>query len=197
MGEWRFGKTTSNRSKNGTMRMNRWLMAAGMATTMFLGANTLQAQPQDGNRPRFDPAQFMQRRLDSIKEQMEITDEGEWKAIQPLVQKVMDAQMQSMRGMARGMMGGPPRRGGDNGPGGDQGQRRGGGFGGFGQPNPDAEALQKAVDAKAPKAELKAALDKYQASVKAKQADLEKARDDLRKVLTTRQEAIATLNGLL
>lgn len=182
------------------MRINRWLMAAGMAAAMCLGTSDVQAQPGQGgpggDRPRFDPAQFMQRRLDGIKEQMEITDEGEWKAIQPLVQKVMEAQMQSMRGMARGMMGGPPRRGGDNAQG-DQGQRRGGGFGGFGQPNPDAEALQKAVDAKAPKAELKAALDKYQASRKAKQAELEKAQDDLRKVLTTRQEAIATLNGLL
>jgi hypothetical protein len=178
------------------MRINRWLMLAGMAAGMFLGTSGLQAQ-QDGNRQRFDPAQFMQRRLDSLKEQMEITDDNEWKAIQPLVQKVMEAQMQSMRGMARGMMGGPPRRGGDNAQGGnDQGGRRGG-FGGFGPANPDAEALQKAVDAKAPKAELKAALDKYQASRKARQADLEKAQDELRKVLTTRQEAVATLNGLL
>ena len=183
------------------MRINRWLMAAGMAAAMYLGTNDVQAQPgqgQGGDRPRFDPAQMMQRRMDGIKEQMEITDDGEWKAIQPLVQKVMEAQMQSMRGMARGMMGGPPRRGGDNAQGGDQSQRRGGGgFGAFGQPNPEAEALQKAVDAKAPKAELKAAVEKYQASRKAKQAELEKAQDELRKVLTTRQEAIATLNGLL
>lgn len=172
------------------MRMNRWLMVAGAALGMFLGNNQAQAQ-QDNNRPRFDPAQMMQRRLDSIKEQMEITDDGEWKAIQPLVQKVMEAQFASMRGMGRGMMG-PRRGGGDNA---DQGQRRGGGM--FGQPDPAAEALQKAVDAKAPKAELKAALEKYQASRKTKQSELEKAQDDLRKTLTTRQEAIATLNGLL
>ena len=67
----------------------------------------------------------------------------------------------------------------------------------MGQANPEAEALQKAIDAKAPKAEIKAALDRYVASRKAKQADLEKAQDELRKVLTARQEAIATLNGLL
>jgi len=40
-------------------------------------------------------------------------------------------------------------------------------------------------------------LDKYVASRKAKQAQLEKAQEDLRKILTSRQEAIATLNGLL
>jgi hypothetical protein len=77
--------------------------------------------------------------------------------------------------------------------GGDQPRR--GGFGG--PPSPEADALQKAIDAKAPKAEIKAAIEKYVASRKAKQAELEKAQDDLRKVLTTRQEAIATLNGLL
>jgi hypothetical protein len=181
------------------MTINRWLLAAGMVAAMCLGSNSVQAQPQqDGNRQRFDPAQMMQRRMDSLKEQLEITDEAEWKAIQPLIQKVTEAQFASMRGMGRGMMGGPPRRTGDNAQGGDQaqGQRRGG-FGGFGQPNPEAEALQKAVDAKASKAELKAALDKYQASRKAKQADLEKAQDELRKVLTTRQEAVLTLNGVL
>jgi hypothetical protein len=57
--------------------------------------------------------------------------------------------------------------------------------------------LQKAIDAKAPKAEVKAALEKYVAARKAKQAELEKAQEELRKVLTSRQEAIATLNGLL
>ena len=66
-----------------------------------------------------------------------------------------------------------------------------------GTPSPEADALQKAIDSKASKAEMKAALDKYVASRKAKQAALEQAQADLRKVLTSRQEAIATLNGLL
>ena len=67
----------------------------------------------------------------------------------------------------------------------------------FGQPSPEAEALQKAVDAKAPKAELKAAIAKYNEARKAKQAELEQAQENLRKVLTARQEALATLNGAL
>jgi len=79
--------------------------------------------------------------------------------------------------------------------GGGGGQRRGGFFNQT--PSPEAEALQKAIDAKASKAELKAAMDKYVASRKAKQAELEQAQENLRKVLTSRQEAIATLNGLL
>jgi hypothetical protein len=95
----------------------------------------------------------------------------------------------------RGMFGGR-NRGGNNGqPADQQGQQGRGGFGGT--PNPAADALQKAIDSKASKAELKAALDKYLASRKASQAALQQAQDDLRKVLTSRQEAIATLNGLL
>ena len=44
---------------------------------------------------------------------------------------------------------------------------------------------------------LKAALAKYIESRKAKQAELETAQANLRKVLSVRQEAIASLNGLL
>jgi len=40
-------------------------------------------------------------------------------------------------------------------------------------------------------------LEKYAASRKAKQAEMEKAQAALRELLTPRQEAIAVLNGLL
>jgi len=163
------------------------------------GAGGGQGRGGPGGR-NFDPAQMQQRMMDNLKEQLEITDETEWKAVQPLIQKVMDARRATMSGMGRGMFGGGMRRGGpqggaDNAPAADQQNRRGGGM--FGQPSPEAEALQKAVDAKAPKAELKAAVAKYNEARKAKQAELEQAQDALRKVLTARQEAIATLNGAL
>jgi hypothetical protein len=44
---------------------------------------------------------------------------------------------------------------------------------------------------------MKAAIAKFQAARKAKMADLEKAQAELRGVLTVRQEAIATSDGLL
>lgn len=184
------------------MKFNRSLVLAGATALLCLGVNQTglaqqdNAGPPPGGRGNFDPAQMRQRIMDRVKEQLEVSDDAEWKAMEPLVQAVMDARMSSMGGM-RGMFGGPRRGGGNggNGGGGDQ-PRRGGGP--FGQPpSPEAEALQKAIDAKAPKAEVKAAMEKYVASRKAKQAELEKAQEDLRKVLTTRQEAIATLNGLL
>jgi len=134
-----------------------------------------------------------QRMMDNYKEQLEVTDDTEWKAIQPLIQGVTDARMAVGFG-GRGMMGRGQRPGGDTAPA-DQGQRQRRGPGG--QANPDAEALQKAIDAKASKAEIKVALQKYVDSRKAKQGELEAAQAKLRGVLTPRQEAIATLLGLL
>jgi len=183
--------------------MNQWLATVGVGAALCLGAGNLLAQNNNNNnnngpqgrqgRGNFDPAQFQQRIMDNLKDQLEVTDDAEWKAMQPLIQKVFDLRRQSMSGMGRGMFGRGGPRGGDNQPS-DQNRPRGG-FGGA--PNPDADALQKAIESKGSKAELKAALDKYVASRKANQAALDQAQADLRKVLTSRQEAIATLNGLL
>jgi hypothetical protein len=193
------------------MKINQWLVMAGVAAVMSLGASQLVAQPSNGGqtgpgeggsggrsgRGNFDPAQMQQRMLDRYKDVIEVTDDAEWMVMQPLVQKVMDGRRDAIfGGMGRGMFGGGRTRGGGSPPPADQqGQPRRGGFGGA--PSPEADALQKAIDSKASKAEIKAALDKYVASRKAKEAALEQAQADLRKVLTSRQEAIATLNGLL
>ncbi|MBI5388166.1 MAG: hypothetical protein HZA90_26165 [Verrucomicrobia bacterium] len=172
------------------MKLNHLLLAGGLAVLLGASATNVLAQEGGGRRGggNFDPAQFQQRMMDRYKEQLEITDETEWKAIQPLVQKVSEARMASLSG--RGMFGRGPRPGGDNQ--GDQNRRPS-----FGPPNPEAEALQKAIDSKASSADLKAALTKYLESRKVKQAELEKAQANLRKVLTPRQEAIATVAGLL
>ncbi len=182
------------------MKMKQTLAVAIIAAGLGLGTGNLFGQPNGGPpgggrgpRGNYDPAQFQQRMMERYRETLEVKDDAEWSALQPLVQKVMEARRDSFSGMGRGMFG--RTRGGDNNQPGDQGGSRRGGF--FGAPSPEAEALQKAIDAKAPKAEIKAALEKYAASRKVKQAELEKAQADLRKVLTTRQEAIATLNGLL
>ncbi len=192
------------------MRTQNWLVAAGVAAAVCLAAGDGMAQQNfgggggggRGRRGNFDPAQMMQQRLEGYKEALEVNNDDEWKVLQPLVQKVMEAQMQAMAGMGRGMFG--PRRGGPGGggPGGGGGFGGGGGGGGmqrgpFGQPDPEADALQKVIDAKAPAADVKAALAKYVASRKARQEQLRAAQEQLRKLLTARQEAIATMNGLI
>jgi Spy/CpxP family protein refolding chaperone len=178
--------------------MNQWLVLAGVAAMTSLGTSQLVAQPNGGpgggpgGRGNFDPAQFRQQMMDNVKQALEVTSDDEWKVLEPRVQKIMDARMEmGGGGMGRFMMG-RRNRGGDNAPA-DQGARRR-----FGPPpSQEEEALQKAIDSKASKAEMKAALDKYVASRKTKQADMEKAQAALRELLTPRQEAIATLNGLL
>jgi hypothetical protein len=150
-------------------------------------------QPQQRGRQRqgnFDPAQFLQRVMDRYRERLEITNDAEWKAVQPLIQNVMDARIAAGTG-GRGATGRGPRRGGQT------NQTTPVQRASPARQNPAAEELQKAIEAKAPAPEMKAALAKYLDYRKARQAELDKARDALRAVLTSRQEAIATLSGLL
>ncbi len=122
--------------------------------------------------------------MDRYKEQLGFTNDTEWSAVEPLVQKVSEARMEAFRG--GGGFGG--RRGGQGG---------GGGGGGNTPTDPDREALQQAIDNNAPAAQIKTLLDKYRTAAKAKQAKLESAQADLKKVLSQKQEAAAVLAGLL
>ena len=176
-------------------RMTQMLAIAGVACLASFGSNKAWAQQDNGGRRGFDPArmqEFQQRRMDRIKEELEVKDD-EWTALQPLIQKVMDAQRAVFADRMGGFRGGRGG-GGDNAGGGDNNNRR---RGGFGEPSPEADALQKAIDSKASNSEMKAALAKYQEARKAKQTDLETAQANLKKVLSVRQEAVLTAQGLL
>jgi hypothetical protein len=175
------------------MKMNQLLAMGGMAAALFISAGNVSAQNGGGGgRGNFDPAAFQQRMMDNIKEDLGFTNETEWNAIQPMIQKVMDARRETMGGGMGRMFG--RNRGGNNANAGNNGGRRGG-FGGT--PSPEAEALQKAIDDNAPTAQIKAALEKYKVSQKEKQAKLVQAQENLRKVLTVKQEAQAALLGLV
>ena len=184
-------------------------LGAAVAALCMSGGNLLAQDNPDasgdaqGRRNRggggggnFDPAQFQQRMMENVRDRLGFTNDTDWNAVQPLVQKVMDARRDvgfgGGGGFGRGGRRGGGGPGGDN-QNGDQGARRN--F--FGQPSPEAEALQKVIDDNSPKAQIKAALEKYQASQKAKHEKLVAAQENLRKVLNTKQEAQATLLGLL
>jgi len=188
------------------MKLNRIITLGAIAATLALTTGSLLAQDNGNNggqngggrRNRgggggnFDPAQFQQRMMDNIRDRLNFTNDTDWSAVQPLVQKVMDARRDvgmggGMRGMFRNRGGGG---GGQGGPGGGRG-----GF--FGQPSPEEEALQKALDDDAPAAQVKDLLAKYKASQQAKQAKLEAAQDALKGVLTSKQEAQAYMMGLV
>lgn len=186
--------------------LTRMMMVTGAVALLGLTAGNTMAQDRQG-RGNFDPEAFRQRAMERYREQMEVKNDDEWKVIQTRIEKVMDAR-QGMGPGGFGMFGrgGPGgRRGGDNagagGAGGAGGDAAAGGGGGRprfgGEPSPEAEALQKAIEAKAPADELKAKLAKYRESRKAKEEKLAQAQDELRKVLSVRQEASAVLGGLL
>lgn len=186
-------------------RVNRMLVMAGMVASMVIGVSNGIAQQGggqgggQGGPGNFDPAQMRQRMMERYKEQLEVTDDAEWKLISERVTKVTEARMAVGMGGGRGMFGAPRNRGGGGGnAGGDQANNnanRRQRFGG--EPDPDQEALQKAIEGKASNEELKAKLAKYRESKKAKQAKLVAAQDELRKVLNVRQEAISVDMGLL
>jgi hypothetical protein len=146
-------------------------------------------------RGNFDPAQMKQDMMDRLRDQMEIKDDQEWQAIEPKVSKVYDARRDVMVMGFRGFGRGGRRRNneGDNGGDNQQRPRRNP----FGEPSATVEALQKAIDDKAPTAEIKTKLAAVRAEYKDKEAKLLASQEDLRGVLTPRQEAIATVNGLL
>jgi len=187
------------------MKLSKTLTAASLAVVLALSAGSLMAQDNNNNgqgqRNRgggqggqggpgggnFDPAQMQQRMMDRVREDLGFTTDADWNAVQPLVQKVMDARREvgvaGFGGFGRGGRGGP-------GGGGNRG-------GAFGQTSPEQQALQSAIEANAPAAQIKELLAKYKAAKKEKQAKLTAAQADLRKVLSVKQEAQATLMGLV
>jgi len=151
-----------------------------------------------GGGGNFDPAQFQQRMLENVRDRLAFTNATEWAAVQPMVEKVIDARRDvGVPGMGMMMRRGGNGGGGNGGNGGGGNNAQGGRRGFFGAPGPEAEALQKAIDDNAPAAQVKSLLDKYREVRKAKEAKLAAAQEDLRKVLTSRQEAEAALLGLL
>jgi hypothetical protein len=191
------------------MKLKTILSVCGVAAGLCLGAGCLLAQPDNGGGPggpggfggggpggfggggNFDPTQIQQQMQQRImtqdRQSLAITNDDEWAVIQPLIQKVMDAQQAVGNGGA--MMG---MRGGG------RGGRGGGGAGAFGAAtSEELLSLQQALVNNAPIAQVKDSLARYRASVKAKQDALEAAQSALKKVLTVRQEAQAVVLGLL
>ncbi len=183
-------------------RLNRVVALAGAIAALGLTTGNLAAQGQ--GRGNFDPAEFRQRMMERMRERLEVKGDDEWKVIETRLAKVMDAQRDARAGIGFGGFGGGGGRGGrpdgdNNNAGGDNNNRRGGGGrGGFGgEPSAEVKALEDAITAKASSDELKTKMAKVREARKEKEAALEKAQDDLRKVLNTRQEAQLVLAGML
>lgn len=140
-----------------------------------------------------DPAQFRQRMMDRLKEQMGATDD-EWKALEPRIQKVMEAQRDARTGGGGGRNGGGGRRGGG-----------GGDSNGNADANANPSEVRKAQDS------LRAAVDdgntnpqELASRIKAlrdarekARANLQSAQKELKDLLTQKQEAVLLMFGMI
>ena len=184
--------------------MKNWFKNIAIATALVSCCSTVSIAQDAQNRrgpgggPR-DPEEMRQRMSERMREQFGVTDDAEWKVIEGKIQKVTEARRATGGGF--GGMAFGARRGGPGGDG-ERGVDRGGegrrGFGGpGGEQSPELADLRKAIDAKASADEIKAELAKVREARKANEAKLEAAQEDLRKVLTVRQEAVAVMMGLV
>ena len=179
-----------------------------LLSALALAASTILATAQDaatpptttppaggnnngGNRQRGQGGQggnfqdFMQRMNDRLKTSLKVTDE-EWTVLKPLVEKVQTAQRDAGAGRGFGGRGGGPGGGDANAP----ADTRPGAA--------ESAALRTAVESDSTSADdLKAKLAAVRAVRKKGAADLAVAREDLKKVVTVRQEAVLVSMGIL
>ena len=172
------------------MKLTRVYALAAAAIWMIPG--TAPAQ----NRP--DPEQIRQRMSEFLRQQFDVTDDAEWKLIAERIEKVSLARRATMSSFG-GFGGGarPPGAGGDAAVAPD-GAGAGAARSFFSrEADPDLDALRKAIEAKAGPEEIRTKLTKLREARKDKEARLEKAQEELRQVLSVRQEALAVMFGLL
>jgi hypothetical protein len=171
-----------------------------LLSALALTASTILASAQDNNngQNRPSPEEFRQRMNERLKASLKATDD-EWGIIQPLLEKVTTKQREASSGRFGGFGGGGGGRGGDRGPGG------GGQGGGGGDQNradrpgsAESQALRTALESESTSPEdIKAKLAALREFRKKAAAELATAREDLRKVLSVRQEATLVTMGIL
>ncbi|OPZ22995.1 MAG: hypothetical protein BWZ10_00097 [candidate division BRC1 bacterium ADurb.BinA364] len=168
---------------------------------------------EQGRFGGFDREAMEQRISEALKQRLECSDE-DWGVIYPMIQGVQEKQRAAGggRGMAAiGMiMGGMRGPGGfgDFGRGGDQGAGdrrpeagapgdRGPGDRLLQDADPETRALSEAIQGNASAEDIKAKLDAYRAALAKREGELKAAREELRQVLTVKQEATLVLMGVL
>jgi hypothetical protein len=152
----------------------------------------------NGGRGNFDPQQMQQQMMERLREQFGITDDAEWKIIGDRVTAVTEARRAIGGGGPGGFagFGGTRGRGGDTNGGGGGGDRGPGG-GRRGGGSPESDALRQAIQDNLPEAELKSRMTRLRETRKANEEKLTRAQEELRAVLSVRQEAVAVMFGLL
>jgi len=171
------------------------------------GSGGSNSTGQQNRKNIFNPDQFREMMTQRLKTELKVSDE-EWTILQPLVENVMTKQRETGAIRMEGLTG-RSRRGG-RGPtagGSEQAAQNistrstattGGDQSGSKSSKPEIDALKKALEATdSSNEDLTAKLTAVRENREKHTEELKKAREDLRKVLTLRQEAALVLMGIL
>jgi hypothetical protein len=120
-----------------------------------------------------NPEQMWQRGAERLREIFDVKDDAEWRIIEERARKVYDLRVE----MVKSLIAAVRQQGGDT--------------------NPETDALKNAIAAKLSTEHLKATMERFRQARKAKEDKLLQAQEDLKQVLTIRQEAIALGLGLV
>src|SRR5690606_32382988 len=132
-----------------------------------------------GERRQFDPEQMRQRMAERMREQLQVNDE-EWQVLQPRIERVTNAQRET-RGNTWGRRG----RGGEE----QQPQTA--------VARASQELRTTLENANASPEEISQRLEAYRAARQQAEAEVTTARDELRQLVTPRQEAQLVSLGVL
>lgn len=147
-----------------------------------------------GERRGPSPQEIQSRILTNLRERFAVTDDEEWTIISERILKIYE--MRRTAGGDGGGFRGAPGGGSAAAAAAAMAAKSRGGFRPGGG-SPEMQALQAAVNDKLPEAELKLRMTRLREVRQLNESKLQKAQEDLRAVLTVRQEAIAILLGLL
>ncbi len=175
------------------------LIAVNVVSGLWIGQAISQQEGREGRRGgrgRLSPEerrermeQWRKQAAERLRETLGASEE-EWKALQPRIEKVQTSSRQLRGGTMRGRRG----RGGRG--------RRPAPEGTEARPQSDlrkkAQALRKVLENKESKAaDIKPSLKALREAREKARTNLEKARKDLREIVTIRQEAHLVLMGIL
>jgi hypothetical protein len=144
------------------------------------------SERREGDRGRFNPEEFRKRMAEQMKASLKVNDD-EWSVLQPLIDKVLEKQRDAS---TRSFGGRPPGSSGGGGSTDSSRPERAG--------TAEREALRTALQNEGGSLEdIKAKLAAVRDVHKKATAELAAAREELKKVVTVRQEAALVSMGLL
>lgn len=148
------------------------------------------SERRDGERRQFNFEDFRKRMNEQMKTSLKVNDE-EWGVLQPLIEKVTEKQRETSTRSFGGFGGDRRSSSGGNNSGGDSSRPERAG-------TAERDALRTTLQNEgASTEEIKAKLAALRETRKKSSAELATAREELKKVVTVRQEAVLVSMGIL